>query len=85
MKFGEYSGCVWPDDCNLIAAGTLHEKNDIGVFPRNDSDAVHTVKLLFCCVVAAVAIHYLSDISGKVDPRAAASQKRPRSITVDSL
>lgn len=62
--------CVWPHSYSLIVARKLHEKNDIRIFPRNDSDAVCTVKLLFCCVAAAIAICYPSDISGNIGPRA---------------
>lgn len=61
-------------------------KNDIGVFPRSDSDAVCPAELLIFCVAGAVAIHFLRDISAKVEPRAAAaSQKSPESLTMASL
>lgn len=82
--------CVWPQGCNLIAARKLHEKNDIRVFPRNDSDAVWSVKLLPHGVAAAGAIHYLSDIhrgerqAPEQQVREASSQKSPGHITATS-
>lgn len=60
------------------------------VFPRNDSDAVCSVKFLPHGVAAAGAIHYLSDIhpgerqAPEQQVKEASSQKSPGHITATS-
>lgn len=56
----------------MLAVRKLHGKNDIGIFSRNDSDTVSTIKLLVYCIAAVAAIHYSDELSVKVGFRAAA-------------